>query len=69
MVKHARIKAQSSLGAAIFIGIARHADVERFLAASALLAVGLASGAAAAVLVLVAVRKEGAGQGATLPQG
>ena len=152
----ARIRAQSSLGAAIFIGIARHADVERFLAASAhdeladvsfdpfeptyrrqvgeappaapatqgfwaasatgagpqtltwdiesgdwdvvvmnadasrgvtvdaavgvktglllpigigLLAVGLASGAAAAVMILVAMRKEGTGQGATLPQG
>lgn len=31
----ARIAAQSSLGGAIFVGIARHADVERFLAASA----------------------------------
>lgn len=31
----ARIEARSSLGAAIFVGIARHADVARFLAASA----------------------------------
>lgn len=31
----ARIEAQSTMGAAIFVGIARHDDVKRFLAASA----------------------------------